>query len=95
MNENIQISCYANNFEDIIKEIRTLAICRRLIKALNRPLNTKEGPQDQYVALWYHFGNAVMGRAWSSHGKIAATFARYSVDCLLFERSWLEAFATS
>uniref|UniRef100_A0A915AGI0 Uncharacterized protein n=1 Tax=Parascaris univalens TaxID=6257 RepID=A0A915AGI0_PARUN len=48
---------------------------KRLIKALNRPLNTKQGPQDQYVALWYHFGNAVMGRAWSSQGKIAATFA--------------------
>uniref|UniRef100_A0A0M3JXU9 Ig-like domain-containing protein n=1 Tax=Anisakis simplex TaxID=6269 RepID=A0A0M3JXU9_ANISI len=53
----------------------TFPVSKRLIKALNRPLNTKDGPQEQYVALWYHFGNAVMGRAWSEKGKIAAAFA--------------------
>uniref|UniRef100_A0A0R3RWC6 HET domain-containing protein n=1 Tax=Elaeophora elaphi TaxID=1147741 RepID=A0A0R3RWC6_9BILA len=48
---------------------------KRLIKALNRPLNTLNGPEDQYVALWYHFGQAIMGRAWSdANGKIAAAF---------------------
>ncbi|VDM50074.1 unnamed protein product [Toxocara canis] len=53
----------------------TFPVSKRLIKALNRPLNTKDGPQEQFVALWYHFGNAVMGRAWSADGKIAAAFA--------------------
>uniref|UniRef100_A0A1I7VR00 Virion structural protein n=1 Tax=Loa loa TaxID=7209 RepID=A0A1I7VR00_LOALO len=48
---------------------------KRLIKALDRPLNTLNGPQEQYVALWYHFGQAVMGRAWNdANGKIAAAF---------------------
>uniref|UniRef100_A0A915A2S3 Uncharacterized protein n=1 Tax=Parascaris univalens TaxID=6257 RepID=A0A915A2S3_PARUN len=47
---------------------------KKVIKALNRPLNTKDGPQEQYVALWYHFGNAVMGRVWCSRGKVAAAF---------------------
>ncbi|CAG9540767.1 unnamed protein product [Cercopithifilaria johnstoni] len=48
---------------------------KRLIKALNRPLNTLNGPEEQYVALWYHFGQAIMGRAWNdANGKIAAAF---------------------
>ncbi|VDN94169.1 unnamed protein product [Brugia pahangi] len=48
---------------------------KSLIKALDRPLNTLNGPQEQYVALWYHFGHAVMGRAWNdANGKIAAAF---------------------
>ncbi|VDM97805.1 unnamed protein product [Thelazia callipaeda] len=55
----------------------TFPTSKHLIKALNRPLNTLDGPQDQYVALWYHFGTAVMGRAWNnSEGKIAAAFVR-------------------
>ncbi|OZC09401.1 hypothetical protein X798_03562 [Onchocerca flexuosa] len=47
---------------------------KRLIKALDRPLNTLNGPQEQYVALWYHFGQAIMGRAWNENNKIAAAF---------------------
>ncbi|KAL3984929.1 Cytosolic motility family protein [Acanthocheilonema viteae] len=51
---------------------------KHLIKALNRPLNTLNGPEEQYVALWYHFGQAIMGRAWSDeNGKIAAAFVSW------------------
>ncbi|VDM40906.1 unnamed protein product [Toxocara canis] len=37
-----------------------------------------KGPQEQYVALWHHFGSAVMGRAWCCKGKIVVAFLRCS-----------------
>uniref|UniRef100_A0A0M3HXW3 DUF5703_N domain-containing protein n=1 Tax=Ascaris lumbricoides TaxID=6252 RepID=A0A0M3HXW3_ASCLU len=58
----------------VLKSEKKVPVGGKVIKALNRPLNTKDGPQEQYVALWYHFGNAVMGRVWCSRGKVAAAF---------------------
>ncbi|VDK50936.1 unnamed protein product, partial [Cylicostephanus goldi] len=45
-----------------------------IMKALNRPMNTPNGPQDHYVALWYRHGRPQMGRAWNDNGKINASF---------------------
>ncbi|KHN84037.1 hypothetical protein Tcan_04414 [Toxocara canis] len=61
---------------------------KKVIKALNRALNTKKGPQEQYIALWYHFGSAVMGRAWCCRGKIAAAFVRCSLN---YPHQWLDS----
>ncbi|VDO20118.1 unnamed protein product [Haemonchus placei] len=44
------------------------------MKALNRPLNTPKGEQEQFVSLWYRHGKPCMGRAWNSNGKIDASF---------------------
>jgi hypothetical protein len=47
----------------------------RAIRALNKSLTTLPGENaDQYVALWYQHGEAVMGRIWNNGGKIAANF---------------------
>nr|CDJ88778.1 Protein K08F8.5, isoform b [Haemonchus contortus] len=45
-----------------------------IMKALNRPLNTPKGEQEQFVSLWYRHGKPCMGRAWNSNGKIDASF---------------------
>ena len=48
----------------------------RAIRALNKSINTLPGEKpDQYVALWYQHGEAVMGRIWNNNGKIAANFS--------------------
>lgn len=44
---------------------------KKLIKALNRNLNTHSGENpEQYVALWYQQGEPVMGRIWNNNGKV-------------------------
>ncbi|VDM56878.1 unnamed protein product [Angiostrongylus costaricensis] len=45
-----------------------------IVKALNRPLRTPRGPEDHFVALWYHHGKPCMGRAWNHAGKIDVSF---------------------
>ncbi|KAK6060750.1 hypothetical protein COOONC_01588 [Cooperia oncophora] len=49
-------------------------LLRPIMKALNRPLNTPHGPQEQFVSLWYRHGKPCMGRAWNNNGKIEASF---------------------
>ncbi|KAI6172347.1 hypothetical protein M3Y98_00962600 [Aphelenchoides besseyi] len=48
---------------------------RQFIRALNRPLNTPNGKQTQFVALWYHHGHPLMGRVWNEENQIRASFA--------------------
>uniref|UniRef100_A0A7E4UPE7 Uncharacterized protein n=1 Tax=Panagrellus redivivus TaxID=6233 RepID=A0A7E4UPE7_PANRE len=45
-----------------------------IILALERPLKTPTGPEEQYVALWYRHGNPIIGRALNKKGKISAYF---------------------
>ncbi|KAI6228464.1 hypothetical protein M3Y95_00624900 [Aphelenchoides besseyi] len=47
----------------------------QFIRALNRPLNTPNGQQTQFVALWYHHGHPLMGRVWNEDNQIRASFA--------------------
>ncbi|KAI6194696.1 hypothetical protein M3Y96_01152100 [Aphelenchoides besseyi] len=47
----------------------------QFIRALNRPLNTPNGKQTQFVALWYHHGHPLMGRVWNEENQIRASFA--------------------
>ncbi|CAD5222759.1 unnamed protein product [Bursaphelenchus okinawaensis] len=48
---------------------------KKLVPALDRPLRTSFGSQEQYVALWYRHGHPVMGRVWSYNGRIEASFS--------------------
>lgn len=44
------------------------------MKALNRPLKTRKGLQDQYVALSYRHGMPLIGRVWKDMNRIQSSF---------------------